>query len=45
MKKEYLPKVYVAPECEALQFELEQNILNNSTNALPDMDGENWGFS
>ncbi len=35
-------ETYVSPECEALQFELEQNILNASTESLPDMQGEDW---
>ncbi len=49
MNKKDLPKLkeYVAPECEVLQFELGQNILNPSTpygtDPLPDMEGENWG--
>jgi hypothetical protein len=50
MEKENLLKEYVAPKCEVLQFELEQNILNPSpspygTDPLPDMGGENWGFN
>lgn len=35
-------EAYISPDIEVVEIEIEQNILANGSNELPDMLGEDW---